>query len=52
MQNDTKIYQYVVVQSLSHVQLFGPMDPAFQVSLSARLQEFAQIHVHWVSDSI
>ena len=50
MQNDNKIYQYVVVQSLSHVQLFGPMDPVFPVLPC--LREFAQIHVHWVSDSI
>ena len=34
MQNDTKIYQYVV-QLLGHIQLFGPRDPACQVSLSS-----------------
>ena len=44
----------VVVQSLSHVQLFAtpctpctPGFPAFHYLL-----KFAQIHVHWVSDAI
>ena len=41
----------LVVQSLSCVQLCDPMDPcqALWPSLSP---EFAQIHIHWVSDAI
>ena len=41
----------VVVQSLSHVGLCGPMDgsvPGFPVL--HHLPEFAQTHVHWVGD--
>ena len=45
---------YVVVQSLSHAQLFcSPMDcsmPGFPVL--HYLPEFAQIHVHSVNDAI
>ena len=49
-----KMYCIVVVQLLSHVQLFvTPMDcstPGFPVLFS--LPEFAQSHVPWVSDTI
>ena len=43
-----------VVQLLSHVQLFAtPWTVARQASLSfTYLPEFAQTHVHWVSDAI
>ena len=45
---------FCTVQSLSHVQLFvTPWTAAHQASLSfTTLLEFAQIHVHWVSDAI
>ena len=46
----------VVVQSLSHVRLGDPMDcsmPGFPVlHYLPDSQEFAQSHVHWVSDAI
>ena len=44
----------VVVQSLSHVRLFQtPWAAAYQAYLSFKhLLEFAQTHVHWVSDAI
>ena len=44
----------VVVQSLSHVRLFQtPWAAAHQAYLSFKhLLEFAQTHVHWVSDAI
>ena len=44
----------VVVQSLSHVQLFAnPMDcSSLGSSVLHYLLEFAQIHVHGVSDTI
>ena len=44
---------FVVVQSLSRVQLYDPMDcslPGFPVP--HHLKELAQTHVHWVSDAI
>ena len=41
-------YQFVVVQSLSCLMLCNPMDfPVLHYLL-----EFAQIHIHWVSDAI
>ena len=46
-------FTVVIVQSLSHVWLCDPMDcstPGFPVPYY--LPEFAQIHVHWVSDAI
>ena len=44
---------YTVVQLLSHVWLFvTPWTTACQASLSFTLPEFAQTHVHWVSDAI
>ena len=47
------IQEFVVVQSLSHVQLFAtPQMTAHQASLSFAISQFAQIHVHWVSDII
>ena len=43
----------LVVQSLSHVQLFAtPWTAAHQAPLSSTFSELAQIHVHWVSDTI
>ena len=45
--------EFVVVQSLSHVWLFNPMDcstPGFPVL--HQLSELAQTHVHWVGDII
>ena len=45
--------EFVVVQSLSHVWLFNPMDcstPGFPVL--HQLPELAQTHVHWVGDII
>ena len=44
---------FVVVQSLSHVQLCDPTDcntPGYPVL--HHLSEFAQTHVHWVCDAI
>ena len=44
---------FAVVKSLSHVRLCCPMDystPGFSVLHS--IPEFAQTHVHWVSDAI
>ena len=42
-----------VVQLLSRVQLFViPWIAARQASLSFTVAQFAQIHVHWVSDTI
>ena len=45
---------FIVIQSLSHVQLFvTPWNAAFQASLSFTiLLEFAQTHVQLVSDAI
>ena len=45
---------FVVVQSLSHVQLFEtPWTAALQASfVHHQLPEFTQTHVHWVSDAI
>ena len=51
--NPYKDRMMIVVQSLSHVQLFDPMDcsmPGFPVLHC--LPEFTQTHVHWVSDAI
>ena len=43
----------VVVQSLSCIQIFAtPWSAAGQASLSFTISEFAQIHVHRVSDAI
>ena len=45
--------QFSSVQSLSHVQLFAPLNcsmPGYPVL--HHLLEFAQTHVHWVSDAI
>ena len=43
----------VVVQSLSHIQLFAtPWTAAHQPPLSITIPEFAQTHVYWVSDAI
>ena len=40
-------------QPLSHVLLFvTPWTAACQASLSQYLPEFAQVHIHWVSDAI
>ena len=49
------LHWFSSVQSLSHVQLFAtPWTAALQASLSVhhQLPEFAQTHVHWVSDAI
>ena len=47
------ITEYVVVQSLSCIQIFAtPWSAAGQASLSFTISEFAQIHVHRVSDAI
>ena len=46
-------YHYVVVQLLSHVRLCNPMEcstPGFPVL--HHLTEFAQTHVHWISNVI
>ena len=44
---------FVVVPLLSHVQLFAtPWTAAHQASLFLTISEFAQTHVHWVSDVI
>ena len=46
-------FNHVVFQSLGHVQLFNPMDCSTPGSLVLHyVPEFAQIHVHWVSDAI
>ena len=48
-----RLHSFVVVQLLSHVTLCDPMDcstPGFFVL--HYLSEFAQTHVHWVSDAI
>ena len=43
----------VAVQSLSPVWLFAtPWTAAHQASLSFRISQFAQTHVHWVGDPI
>ena len=43
----------VVVQSLSHVQLFAtPWTAAHQASLSFIVSQITQTHVHWVDDDI
>ena len=43
----------VVVQSLSHVQLFvTPWTAAHQASLSLVVSQITQTHVHWVDDAI
>jgi len=45
--------QIVVVKSLSCVQLFvTPRIATCQASLSFIISEFAQVHVHWISDAI
>jgi len=47
------LYILFIVQLLSHIQLCNPMDcstPGFPVLYY--LQDFAQIPVHWVSDTI
>ena len=44
--------EVVIVQSLSHVQLFATLwTAAHQASLSFTIPEFAQTHVHWVIDA-
>ena len=46
-------YINTLAQSLSHVQHFViPWTTSCQASLSFTISEFAQIHVHWVGDSI
>ena len=46
------IYIYVVVQSLSY-RLYDPMDCSTPgASVLHYLPQFAQTHVHWVSDAI
>ena len=55
--DSTEPYMYYafsyVVQLLSHIWLFEtPWTTARHASLSYYLLEFAQIHVHWVSDAI
>ena len=43
----------VVVQSLSHVWLWDPMDCSTPgLPVLHHLPEFAQIHVHWVDDAV
>ena len=43
----------VVIQSPSHVWLFGtPWTAACQTSLSLTIFQFAQVHIHWISDAI
>ena len=43
----------IVVQLLSHVRLFvTPWTAACQASVFHHLPEFAQTHVHWVSDAL
>ena len=43
----------IVVQSLSRVRLFAtPWTAACQVSVFHHFPEFAQTHVHWVSDAL
>ena len=47
------MFVFVVVQSLSRIQLLRPQDysaPGFPVL--HYLLEFAQTHVHWVNDDI
>ena len=45
--------QIVVVKSLSCVQLFvTPRIATCQASLSFIISDFAQVHVHWISDAI
>ena len=44
---------FVIVQLLSHVQFYDPMDCSLPgSSVPHYLPEFAQIHVHWVGDAI
>ena len=45
---------FVIVQSLSHVQLFNPWTACSALGLAVfhYLLEFAQTHVHWVGDAI
>ena len=46
------VFVVIVVQSLSHVQLFAtPYTAACQAPLSSLSPKFAQIHVHWVGDA-
>ena len=49
----TQVHRVVVVQSLSHVQLFVThrLQHA-RLPVHHHLQELAQTHVHWVSDAI
>ena len=47
------IYIYIVVQSLSHVQLCNPMDCSTPgPPVPHHLLKFAQVHVHCISDAI
>ena len=51
--NESKICIIVVFQLLSHVRLFAnPWTAAHQASLSFTLSQFAQTHIHWVSDAV
>ena len=54
LKNKTKTFKVqFVVQSLSHVWFYNPMDcstPGFPVL--HHLLKFAQTHVHWVNDAI
>ena len=44
---------FVVVQTCSHVRLFGPMDCSTTgFPILHHLPELAQTHVHWVGDAI
>ena len=45
--------RYVVVQLLSCIQLFAtPWTEVLQAPQSSTVSQFAQVHVHWVSDTI
>ena len=45
--------RYIVVQSLSHIQLCDPVDCSTQgFPIFHYLLEFAQIYIHWISDAI
>ena len=53
MKTNLVIFSKVVVQSLSHVQLFAtPWTAAHQAPVLHHLLEFAQINVHRVSDAV
>ena len=46
-------YHYVIVQSLSHVRLCDPMECSTPgLPVLHHLAEFAQTHVHWISNVI